>query len=106
MASAKVILCVSSRLARSRLLLLRRLIASLLLLGAGCLLLGFMTPVTAILIELLLITFALSSLAQIINIVVLSPVIALLGPGAFSIDGRMFGLREILVPNPSRSPKP
>jgi hypothetical protein len=65
-----------------------------------------MTPVTAILIELVSITFAFSSLAQVIDLVVLLTVIALLGPGAFSIDARMFGRREILIPNPSRSPKP
>jgi uncharacterized membrane protein YphA (DoxX/SURF4 family) len=81
------------------------LFASLLLLGAGCLLLGFVTPVTAILIGLFSLTFAFSSLAQIIDIVVLSAVIALLGPGAFSIDARMFGRREILIPSASRSPK-
>ena len=89
----------------SELSALRWLLAALILLGAGCLLLGFMTPVTAILIELLLITFAFSSLSQIIDIVVLSAVIALLGPGAFSIDARMFGRREILIPNASRLPK-
>jgi hypothetical protein len=33
-------------------------------------------------------------------------VIALLGPGAFSIDARMFGRREILITHASRSPKP
>jgi hypothetical protein len=31
--------------------------------------------------------------------------IALLGPGAFSLDARMFGRREILVPHTSRSAK-
>jgi len=30
--------------------------------------------------------------------VVLAIVIALLGPGAFSVDARMFGRREILIP--------
>jgi uncharacterized membrane protein YphA (DoxX/SURF4 family) len=82
------------------------LLASVILLGAGCILLGFVTPVTAILIGLISITFAFSSLAQLIDIVVLSAVIALLGPGAFSIDARMFGRREILISHASRSPKP
>jgi hypothetical protein len=82
------------------------LLAALILLGAGCILLGFVTPVTAILIGLVSITFAFSSLAQLIDIVVLSAAIALLGPGAFSIDARMFGRREILITHASRSPKP
>jgi hypothetical protein len=82
------------------------LLAALILLGAGCILLGFVTPVTAILIGLISITFAFSSLAQLIDIVVLSAAIALLGPGAFSIDARMFGRREILITHASRSPKP
>ena len=81
------------------------LLASVILLSAGSLLLGFVTPVTAILIGLVSITFAFSSLVQLIDIVVLSAAIALLGPGAFSIDARMFGRREILIPNASRSPK-
>ena len=81
------------------------LLASLILLGAGCLLVGFVTPVTAILIGLVSITLAFSSFAQTVDIVVLSAAIALLGPGAFSIDARMFGRREILIPSASRSPK-
>ena len=76
------------------------LLAVLILLGAGCLLLGFVTPVTTVLIGLVSVTLAFD-----VNIVVLSAVIALLGPGAFSIDARMFGRREILIPNASRSPK-
>jgi len=81
------------------------LFASLILVGAGSLLLGFVTPVTAIFIGLASITFGFSSLAQTVDIVVLSAAIALLGPGSFSIDARMFGRREILIPNASRAPK-
>jgi hypothetical protein len=80
-------------------------IAALVFLGAGCLALGFVTPVTAILVGLASLTFAFSSLVPSLNIVVLSTVIALLGPGAFSIDARMFGRREILIHSTSRSPK-
>ena len=76
------------------------IIAALVFLGAGCLLLGFVTPVTAISIGLVSVAVAFK-----IDIVVLSTAIALLGPGAFSIDARMFGRREILIPNSSRSPK-
>jgi len=72
------------------------ILPALVLLAAGCLLLGFVTPVTALLIGLLSATLAFN-----IDIVVLSIVIALLGPGAFSIDARMFGRREILIPTPA-----
>jgi hypothetical protein len=37
--------------------------------------------------------------------IVLTTAIALLGPGAFSIDARMFGRREILIPNTPRYSK-
>jgi hypothetical protein len=71
----------------------------LVVLNAGCLLLGFVTPVAAVIT-------GLASVAVFnLDIVVLSTAIALLGPGAFSIDARMFGRREILIPNASRSPK-
>jgi hypothetical protein len=66
---------------------------------------GFVTPVIAILIGLVSITLASSHFAQTVDTVVLSAVIALLGPGAFSIDARMFGRREILIPSASRPPK-
>ena len=74
-------------------------LAVLVVVGAVCVLLGFVTPLVAVLI-------GLASLAVFnVNIVVLSTAIALLGPGAFSIDARMFGRREILIPNASRSQK-
>jgi hypothetical protein len=68
-------------------------IVALLFASAACLLLGFVTPVAAVLI-------GLTSLYpfQDLEIVVLAIVIVLLGPGAFSIDARMFGRREILIP--------
>ena len=70
----------------------------LILLGSGCLLLGFLTPVVAVLLGLASLTLPFN-----LDIVVLSIVIALMGPGAFSIDARMFGRREILIA--TRSPK-
>ena len=69
-------------------------IAALVLLAAGCLLLGFVTPVVAVLIGLVSIAVAFN-----LNIVVLCAAITLLGPGAFSIDSRMFGRREIFIPS-------
>lgn len=64
------------------------------LVGAALLLLGLMTPVVALVI-------GLSSLAanyNVIEMIALTTAIGLLGPGAFSIDARMFGRREVLIP--------
>jgi uncharacterized membrane protein YphA (DoxX/SURF4 family) len=43
---------------------------------------------------------AISTMSSIQNLdlAVVAVVIALLGPGAFSIDARLFGRREILIP--------
>ena len=76
-------------------------IVVLLLAGAACLLLGFITPVAAVLIGLTSLGLAFWTTPfpiQELEIVVLAVVITLLGPGAFSIDARMFGRREILIP--------
>jgi uncharacterized membrane protein YphA (DoxX/SURF4 family) len=76
------------------------------LIAAACLLLGFITPVVAIVIGLAALTQQFLDPGQtLVNIVVLAAAIALLGPGAFSIDARMFGRREILISTPTRSPK-
>jgi uncharacterized membrane protein YphA (DoxX/SURF4 family) len=37
--------------------------------------------------------------------VIMSAAIVFLGPGAFSIDARLFGRREIIIPPVSRSPR-
>ena len=76
-------------------------IVALLLASAACLLLGFVTPVAAVLIGLTSLGLAFWTTSypiQELEVVVLATVIALLGPGAFSIDARMFGRREILIP--------
>ena len=75
-------------------------LAALILFGASCLLLGFVTPVVTVFIGLCSVAVAFN-----LDILVLSTAIALLGPGAFSVDARMFGRREILIPYASRSPK-
>ena len=76
-------------------------IAVLLFAITACLLLGFVTPIAAVLIGLLSLVLAFWTTPnpiQDLDIVVLAVVIALLGPGAFSIDARVFGRREILIP--------
>ena len=79
-------------------------------LAAGAFLLaGLMTPFVAVFVAAGGIGIALSwiplpsealfdSYLAIINLIVLSIAIALLGPGAFSLDARMFGRREITIP--------
>jgi uncharacterized membrane protein YphA (DoxX/SURF4 family) len=84
-------------------------VAALVLIIASCLLVGFMTPVAAIVIGLGAIALAASNVLDtnqtLLNMIVLTTAIALLGPGAFSIDARMFGRREILIPNTPRYSK-
>lgn len=77
--------------------------------AAAFLLVGLMTPLVALLVAAGGIGFAIfliplpgvapfDSYPAIINLIVLSIAIALLGPGAFSLDARMFGRREITIP--------
>ncbi|HEX6285143.1 MAG TPA: hypothetical protein VFZ71_09725, partial [Pyrinomonadaceae bacterium] len=82
------------------------IVIGLSLASAACLLAGFMTPFTATLVAIGSSVVALSGhLPPPVEIIILAVIIALLGPGAFSIDARMFGRREILVSNTSRSAK-
>lgn len=66
--------------------------------------LGLMTPIVAIVIALgsLVIVFTDPDLIQVI---VLATAVAFFGPGAFSIDARLFGRREILIPKNSPEPR-
>jgi hypothetical protein len=82
---------------------------------SGALLLsGFLTPVAGVLVVLGTLGITLGWLpAAIRNLfdtalaavfaAIMSAAIALLGPGAFSIDARLFGRREIIIPPVSRS---
>ena len=84
------------------------LVAATVLIIASCLLVGFMTPIAAVVIGLAtaaLVIFTVNPNQAGLNVIVLTTVIALLGPGAFSIDARMFGRREILIPHTPRWPK-
>ncbi len=73
------------------------LITLVVLTSAGFLLLGFMTPVVAVLTGLVSLALVFSNSAG-VEMVVLTFAIALLGPGAYSIDARMFGRRKVLIP--------
>ena len=85
--------------------------------GAAFLLAGLMTPFVAVLVAIAGLGIALSWTPSpiqdlfdgpfaTINLIVLSVAIALLGPGAFSLDARMFGRREITIPSSSHVSRP
>ena len=87
-------------------------LAALTFVGAAFLLVGLMTPLVAFLVAAGGIGIALSWIPSaagglfegyvaLINLIALSIAIALLGPGAFSLDARMFGRREITIPSSS-----
>jgi uncharacterized membrane protein YphA (DoxX/SURF4 family) len=77
---------------------------------------GLITPVASIMVALSTIAAVLSSLPEptgtlfdtkplLIDVSVMAIAVALLGPGAFSLDARLFGRREIIIPNTSPSSK-
>ena len=76
---------------------------------ASCMLVGLMTPIMAMIIGLSAVALTgldlIESTQTLVNLIVLTTAIGLLGPGAFSFDARMFGRREILIPNSSRPTK-
>jgi uncharacterized membrane protein YphA (DoxX/SURF4 family) len=85
--------------------------------SGASLLIGFLTPVAGILVGLVSIGSAFSWLPapapnlfdarlSIVFATIMVAAIVLLGPGAFSLDARLFGRREIIIPHGSRSPKP
>jgi hypothetical protein len=89
---------------------------TLALVGGGSLLAGILTPITSLLVVLGTIGYALSWLPTpsanlltcklaVINVIAIATAIALLGPGAYSLDALFFGRREIFIPPTQRSPK-
>jgi uncharacterized membrane protein YphA (DoxX/SURF4 family) len=84
-------------------------LASILVLSGTALVIGFVTPVASVLVGLCVLGIGLSWVptpplsllgARLIALVIVATAIgiALLGPGAFSIDGYLFGRREIIIP--------
>lgn len=77
---------------------------------------GFLTPLAGLLVGLCFLGIAFSWFpgpswglheARLVafGIIVTAAAIALLGPGAFSLDGRLFGRREIVIPPATRPPE-
>jgi uncharacterized membrane protein YphA (DoxX/SURF4 family) len=79
----------------------------------GSILMGFLTPVCCGLAALANVTINLvrlpssqapslvGSIAH-LNLAIVCVALLLLGPGAFSLDARLFGRREIIIPNSMR----
>ena len=92
-------------------------LAALTFAGGAFLLIGLMTPFMAVLVAAGGVAAVLSWIPlpghalsygypAILNLIVLSIAIALLGPGAFSLDARMFGRREITIPSSRNVSRP
>ena len=88
----------------------------LLAISGVCLLIGFLTPVTSILAGVGCVASNISWLPTpattlfdgplvSLEMLVMAVSIALLGPGAFALDARLFGRREIVIPPVPRDPK-
>ncbi len=89
-------------------------IATLCLVSGTCLIAGFLTPLACTLTVLGSFGLAFSWLPLpahdvlsgnlvIVNMIVMAIAVAVLGPGAFSLDSRMFGRREIIIPSSVRA---
>jgi uncharacterized membrane protein YphA (DoxX/SURF4 family) len=93
------------------------IIGSLAILGGVSILIGFLTPVVASLVGLVVIGIGCSWFPPVarnlfdaalptVLLVTIAAAVVFLGPGALSIDARLFGRRQIIIPQTSRLQKP
>jgi hypothetical protein len=115
--SATLIAQTTTHIATAEVSLINVFVAVFAFLVAGCLLVGLMTPIVAIVVGVGAICFSLLGLQlpnqylfstshTLVDLIALATVILLLGPGAFSLDARMFGRREIRIPSAVSNPIP
>jgi uncharacterized membrane protein YphA (DoxX/SURF4 family) len=74
----------------------------------GSILMGFLTPICCalaavanVIINLVRLPDLASSIGH-LNLAIICVALVLLGPGAFSLDARLFGRREIIIPDSKR----
>ncbi|HEY2457035.1 MAG TPA: hypothetical protein VGI13_07040 [Candidatus Acidoferrum sp.] len=88
------------------------LTGGLLMVTGACILAGFLTPILGILagIECLFVallwvpipgTDLLDSKLLVLQMIATGTALSLLGPGAYSLDARLFGWHEIVIPPPT-----
>jgi len=93
------------------------LLGGVLLVSGAALAVGLLTPTAAVLVAACFAGMAASWLPApawslqdtrtIASVMIVCAIaIGLLGPGAFSLDGRLFGRREIVIPPSTRPPEP
>jgi uncharacterized membrane protein YphA (DoxX/SURF4 family) len=91
-------------------------LAFVLIASGAALAAGLLTPFAGILLGLCFLGIALSwfpapswgsqdARLLALGMIITAVALALLGPGAFSLDGRLFGRREIVIPPSSRPPE-
>jgi uncharacterized membrane protein YphA (DoxX/SURF4 family) len=89
----------------------------LMILSGMAILIGFLTPVAGVLVALATLGFMFSwfrspsvnlfeTRLTTVLMVTVTAAIVFIGPGALSLDARLFGRREIIIPSSSRLPKP
>ena len=92
------------------------LLGVVLAISGVCLIIGFLTPIASILAGAGCVASEISWLPAPVTtlfdgtlvsleMIVMAVSIALLGPGAFALDARLFGRREIVIPPVPREPK-
>lgn len=86
--------------------LLNRTLGFFLIVAVVFLLMGFLTPLVAFMTltsGVLSLASAPASIVTDIYLLVLAAAVIFLGPGAFSLDARLFGRRELVIPKAGRN---